>query len=280
MKPSVLLLAIGCLLTAVSAQQVEATIYLPENGGLSQPQCGVVNAVGHVFIGGGTGDCVVALNQRTGERVARIPAGTDIRAIVANPEGTRVYAADYADSTVTVIDGWNLTRLATIRVGAGPIALCVDEMTNNVYCANYGDGTVMVIDGASSQVVETLAVMSDPGDLCYNPLDGKVYCANRGGNSVTTIDCGTIEVEHTSRGRERAGGAGLESGLRPALRRLQGRRDGERHQLRDPTSRCRPCPSARTRSTSSAPTTTAFSSSPTQATTRSPATTWTRTCCG
>ena len=68
--------------------------------------------------------------------------------IAVNPSTGRVFVANSAGNSVTVIDGPALAVLATVPVGRNPGMVGVNPATNQIYIANRGDDTVQVIADA------------------------------------------------------------------------------------------------------------------------------------
>ena len=67
---------------------------------------------------------------------------------MADPMSGSVYVANFADNTVSVIDGRTNQVKATIPVGAGPFGLAVSgALTRNVYVSNANGNTVQLIRG-------------------------------------------------------------------------------------------------------------------------------------
>src|SRR6266536_3595039 len=91
--------------------------------------------------------CLLVLNlgSMTGMRaqaassvsvVVTIPVGTNPYGITVNENTNRIYATNYADNTVSVIDGNTNTVIATVPVGAGPSGIGVNPSTNKIYVVN------------------------------------------------------------------------------------------------------------------------------------------------
>lgn len=138
--------------------------------------------------------------------VAVVEVGRGPIGVAANPVTNRVYVANNADNTVSVLDGANNAVVATIADIPLPVNVAVDPATNRVYvtAANgrQGEGTVVVIDGASDAVIATIAVpVSGEGggldDVAVNPTTGRVYVTTRdrfGGVDVAVIDGATNAI--------------------------------------------------------------------------------------
>ena len=92
---AVLLLAVGCWLSPARGQWKETDILLPDSlGGLGSPQCLVYDSANNtIYVGGAGGDCVLAIDGTTNERVARIPAGSNVSTLCYNPQNNKVLCA-------------------------------------------------------------------------------------------------------------------------------------------------------------------------------------------
>jgi len=134
------LLTILCLLLPLLlfSQWLETTIYVPDSlFGVSWPQAFTYNATNNkIYVGGGNGNCVIAIDGETDEKIVKIPAGSDIWALVWNATNNKVYCANSGSNNVTVIDGIADSVITTIHVGDYPWALVWNAINNKVYCAN------------------------------------------------------------------------------------------------------------------------------------------------
>jgi YVTN family beta-propeller protein len=136
---------------------------------------------------------------------ATVTAGTSPSAVAVNPVSNRIYVANTASNTVTVIDGATNTT-ATVAVGSGPSALAVNPVTNKIYVANSLGFSVTVIDGATNATT-SVTVGSLPGAVAVNPVTNKIYVANTGngatpGTTVTVIDGVTNATTPVATGSE------------------------------------------------------------------------------
>jgi YVTN family beta-propeller protein len=190
------LLATCLLVVTASAQWLETTIYVPDSlCGLVPPSCLLHNPTNNTVYVGGGGDCAIAIDASTNQKIARIPTGSSVSAMCHNPLNNKVYCATPGSSNVTVIDAAANEVIATVPVGDGPGALCWNPTGNKVYCANSDSDYVTVIDGVRDTVLATITVDGCPRALCYSSGNDKVYCiVDRhtvpGYDSiVTVIDC-------------------------------------------------------------------------------------------
>jgi YVTN family beta-propeller protein len=119
-------------------------------------------------------------------------------ALAVDSSTGRVYAANYASNSVTVIDGASNSVVATVSVGTRPQAVAVDSATHRVYVANTHDNTVTAIDGVTNSVVATIKVGSEPYAIAVDSATDIVFVANMAGPVIgprpIVIDGRTLTV--------------------------------------------------------------------------------------
>jgi YVTN family beta-propeller protein len=161
--------AVGAHLWGIALDQSSNTLYLAHTG---------------------TGD-VVAVDEKT-HQVKTIPTGAISCAVAINPVTQMVYAVNYGDETVSVIDATQWKVVATLPVGKHPQAVAVDSVHNRVYVANVHSDSVTAIDGANYKVIGTYEAGRSPYALALDPRSGRIYAANYGEPLVTAIDVSRI----------------------------------------------------------------------------------------
>ncbi|MGA9171996.1 MAG: YncE family protein, partial [Nitrososphaeraceae archaeon] len=132
-------------------------------------------------------------------------------AIGIDTSTNKIYVANSADNTVSVIDGNNNTKIGRdIPVGNRPIAIGVgieshptyvansikyssatgvDYITRTVYVANSADNTVSVIDGNNNtKIGRDIPVGASPSAIGIDTSTNKIYVANSADNTVSVID--------------------------------------------------------------------------------------------
>ncbi|MEO0050599.1 MAG: hypothetical protein ABIK42_05600, partial [candidate division WOR-3 bacterium] len=172
-----------CLLTAmVSAQFLETTIFLPDSfGGLIHPLSLEFNPLSRlVYVGGEAGDCVIAFDARTGEKVARIPAGRWIGSLLYTSGRNKLYCANESSRTLTVIDCATNTPLRTLTTRSVPKSLCYNSVRGKIYYTNfqynyYADSTVGIIEESSDSLLKLVLVDILPVGLIYVPVVDRIY---------------------------------------------------------------------------------------------------------
>ena len=116
--------------------------------------------------------------------------------MVVTPDGSKVYVANRATNTVSVIaTATNTVVGSPITVGTNPVGVAVTPDGSKVYVANFGSNTVSVIDTATNTVVGSpITVGSNPEGVAVTPDGSKVYVANQNGGTVSVIATATNTV--------------------------------------------------------------------------------------
>src|SRR5436309_2308279 len=83
--------------------------------------------------------------------VGQAPSG-----VAVNLTTNKIYAANSASNSVSVIDGASSLVTATIAVGTSPSSVAVNRVTNQIYVANAVSKSLSVIDGATNLVTTTI----------------------------------------------------------------------------------------------------------------------------
>ena len=147
---------------------------------------------------------------------AKLAVGAFPQSVTLDKSTNRIYVANDAGGSVSVIDGKTDKVIHTIAVGSGsgsePNYIAIDEQTNKLYVANSGDGTVSVVDGKTNKVVGAPIVVgnaalplgcvstcTDPGSDSYsivlNHKTHKIYVGNFVDATVVVIDAKTNKVK-------------------------------------------------------------------------------------
>jgi len=156
--------------------------------------------------------------------VASVATGNGPLDVAEDPLGQTLYVTNFADDTVSVIDGQlcNAQHTAgcgetapTVSVGTAPVAVAVDVETQTVYVGNLDDDTVSVIDAGRCNAEHPAgcrdtppvqAVGGGPDAIAVSRHGRTVYVANSGitdqgvsvvgGNTVSVIDARICDAAH------------------------------------------------------------------------------------
>jgi YVTN family beta-propeller protein len=129
------------------------------------------------------------------EGTPQITAGYRPTDIQINQATNKIYVANGASNSVTVIDG-NSGNISSIGVGLGPESIAIDEYRDKIYVGNTISNTVSVIDGYSNIRVKEIQVGAGPRDIVWNQF-GNIYVANAWSNTVSVISDNNDTVVRT-----------------------------------------------------------------------------------
>lgn len=102
----------------------------------------------------------------------------------------RVFVANGASDTVSVISASTDTVIATISVGDNPLQIALTPDDSKAYVINFGSDDVSAINTSTNTVITTISLGSgaDPFDICITPDGTQAYVSNRGTNSYSVIN--------------------------------------------------------------------------------------------
>jgi len=128
-----------------------------------------------------------------------LPSGNNPKSVAESMLLKRIYVANYADNTVSVVDN-DITSplygqlLTNIQVGAGPCSVTVSESTGKAYVANASSNDISVIDCYSNTVVNVTPIGGSPKDVAIDRSTGLLYVCLYDRDAITVLDAsgGTI----------------------------------------------------------------------------------------
>lgn len=142
---------------------------------------------GFVYIANSNDNTVSVINRLT-TAVTTIPVGTSPIGVSVNPDGKKVYVANYGSNNVSVINTSDNSIVKTINVGKNPHGIAVSNDGKRAYVTNSGDNKITIIDAVGDAALTTLNVGFNPIGVAISPNGSRVYVANHNSNSVSVIN--------------------------------------------------------------------------------------------
>jgi YVTN family beta-propeller protein len=163
-------------------------------GPLVRPH-GIVEAGGHIYFTAEVNRAVARYNPAT-ERVDWImgTGQTATHMLVISPDGRRLYTANIASDTVTVIalDAPPGPRaIAQIAVGKQPEAIAVSPDGRELWVGQNGDGQISIIDTATEKIKETIKVGQVPIRVKFTPDGKRVLVSDPPRGELVILDTAT-----------------------------------------------------------------------------------------
>jgi len=192
----------------MAVDQATDTVYVPDSNG---------NTVS--VINGAT--CNATDTAGCGQIPATVTVGSGPQAVAIDQASHTIYAGNFNDGTVSVINGATCNAQhtsgcgkaqATVTAGSGVTDLAVDPAVGTLYAASTFDGNVSLISTAAcsaqhtsgcAQAPPTTPAGSLPIWVSLNPVTGTVYVANQDDSNVAAISAATCNATTRSGCRRR-----------------------------------------------------------------------------
>jgi len=150
--------------------------------------------------GGGTPNgAVTILDSATGRVVGNTPVGGLALPVtpVVDARTGRVFVANDASGTVSVLDARGGALLRTVTVGRHPFVMAVDGRSSRVFVTSLGamdaagrltgPGSVSVLDAQSGMLLRTVPVGVEPAVIAVDERAGRAFVVNVAGDSHDTL---------------------------------------------------------------------------------------------
>jgi YVTN family beta-propeller protein len=130
---------------------------------------------------------VLSFDENT-QKTNVIPVGKLPCALALNEQTHKLYAVNYEDQTLSVIDTAKAQIVAVLPLGDHPQAVAVDVRRNRIYVANVHGNSVTVIDGSRDAILATYPARQNPYGLAVDSETGYLYAAVYGSAGSVRVD--------------------------------------------------------------------------------------------
>jgi len=143
---------------------------------------------------------------------AVLPFNSNLQSAAITPDGTKLYASDSFNNTVSVIDLSINEVIAILDAGNGPADIVITPDGSKAYVANSGTdsnpgSSVTVVDTSIDKVVFTVKLESRPNGLAITPDGSKIFV------TASTPDRGNVLIINVSDNQVLSS---IEVGFRPS----------------------------------------------------------------
>ena len=129
-------------------------------------------------------DNVSVIDTLSGTVLRQISVGQHPAGITIDQDRNKVYVANRASNSVSIIDVDRAEEEYTVTVGLNPTAVAV--LKDNLYVANWGSDSISVIEIPSYLVTETIPVAQKPVWI-QSGLSGEIYVSISSNNEVSIL---------------------------------------------------------------------------------------------
>jgi YVTN family beta-propeller protein len=179
----------------LASRQIERTWVLPHG---SPHMVALDRTETRLYVTDATGPFLYAINLATGElQEARVGEGPE--AVVLSPDASALWVANRGDGTISVLDPYTLSTIATFGAGKDPVRIAFDDDMRRAVVVNEGEASLMVFDARTHARLMTIPVGNDPLGLALEPDGSRAYVASTRDNEVAIVDLATNTVTGTVR---------------------------------------------------------------------------------
>ena len=132
------------------------------------------------------------INGATSTVLDSYPTGHEPFGVAVNQVTRKVYVANYAGNSLSILNGDTGALLATINFAAlgygQPAYVAVDETLNRAYVTLHAGGRLAVIDGASNGLLTTIEAEAGAFGLGVHPGLHRAYVTSRDTRNLLVFD--------------------------------------------------------------------------------------------
>ena len=156
---------------------------------------GMVSALNRLYVASRTQNNVAIWDENSQQIIKWVSVGSQPWGVTLANQ--RVFVANFASATVSVIDANTMNRLPDINLAAtcagGPANIAANPSTNRVYVAMYGSaGRVAVIDATTDGLIECLDTgKAGAFGVAVNPNLSQLYVTHRDGMNLQVWNIST-----------------------------------------------------------------------------------------
>lgn len=118
---------------------------------------------------------VIEIDEKNEEITAHIPVGKGPAVIVASPDGSKLYTANWGDNSVSVITPKN-RKVASLKMPGRPYVIAMSPKGKRLY-VGLNSKEIAVIDLNSNSIVKTFPTSENPAALFVSPDEKTLYVA-------------------------------------------------------------------------------------------------------
>ncbi len=115
----------------------------------------------------------------------------------AHAQNSRAYITNFGDSTISVIDVDNLSKITDIVTGKNPHGVDVSRNGKWIAVSNEGDNTVTIIEAASNKIITKVHVGSHPHQLAFSIDSKMLFVTENADDALGIINSSSWKLDTT-----------------------------------------------------------------------------------
>lgn len=153
-----------------------------------------LNSATNKIYAGNTGGATLNIIDGTHQKSSQATVGQIPCAIAVDSRAGRIYTANYADNSVSVLDAATNEVLANIGVAVHPQAIAANPATHMVFAVSTRTNSVTVIDGSTNKVITDVSVGGGPYAIAVDSANNQIFVESIDGDQLTQIDGSTLKA--------------------------------------------------------------------------------------
>ena len=166
------------------SRNVDRTFALPRG---APGQIALNDTDTRLFVTDASSDVLWAIDL-TGGAIAEARVGRGPEAVAVTPDGTGVWVTNAGDGTVSVVDPFTLSTLATLIAGRAPVAIAFTPDGQKALVVVAGESAVAVFDVAARARLSSVAVAGYPSAIAIDPAGTRAYVTSTRDDVINSID--------------------------------------------------------------------------------------------
>ena len=133
---------------------------------------------------------VFEVDEHTGALIRKIAVGLQPFGVAVNSTTNKIYVANFASDTLSVISGATGKVIKTISFApfGEPTYVAINEITNHIYVPLHRGGRLAVINGFTDSLISTLEVGGGAFGVAVDPLLNRIHVSCRDTRVVRVVD--------------------------------------------------------------------------------------------
>ncbi|MDE1826281.1 MAG: YncE family protein [Thaumarchaeota archaeon] len=124
-----------------------------------------------------------------------MPAPLKPIGISLDSEKNIIYAGNFYDNRISVINGSNNQIVSNITTSSTPQFVAINPSTNVIYTTNSRLHAVIAIDASTAKIANTFSIPSSGFELTVDPQKNIVYAVNPDSGTISRINAGDLVPE-------------------------------------------------------------------------------------
>lgn len=149
-----------------------------------------------IFVSVGDEDKIFIYNVLDGSQ-KEIKAGDKPSDLFLNNSNNKLYAVNYNDNSLSVIDAVGDNQIINIPLNTKGTQVVTNSAGNKIYIISYIDKEILVINGLKNEISQRIKLEYNPIDFLYDKIQDQIFVRDNAGLDIIIIDCKSDQIKKT-----------------------------------------------------------------------------------